>query len=107
MYLAFRVAQAQVRHHGALLGEAQLVHNADRQPVKVGGHTEHRSNGNNAGAADTGDQDAVTAIRLKYLQVRHWQVARFFGQGRVMSPWLCAVPALYRYKAGAKPPTQE
>ncbi len=69
----------------------------------MGGHTKHRSDGHNAGAADTGDQDAVAASRLKYFQLWHWQLARFFGQGRVgCACGFAQCTALYRYKAGAE-----
>ena len=51
-------ADAQVRHdRSALLGHAGLVDARHLQPVEVGGGGEHLADGDDAGAADAGDEE--------------------------------------------------
>jgi hypothetical protein len=45
-------------HRAALLGQAGHVEHGDALAVEVGGHADQRADGDHAGAADAGDEDA-------------------------------------------------
>jgi hypothetical protein len=60
MQRSWRLGDAHVGHHGAaLLRQAGHVEHGDALAVDVGGHAEQGADGDHAGAADAGDQDAV------------------------------------------------
>jgi hypothetical protein len=60
MQLLLAVGEAHVGHHGAaLLRQAGHVEHGDALAFEVGGHAEQGADGDHAGAADAGDEDAV------------------------------------------------
>jgi hypothetical protein len=62
----FAGGDAHVGHHGAaLLRQAGHVEHGDALAVEVGGHAEQGADGDHAGAADAGDEDAVGLARTQ------------------------------------------
>ena len=49
------------RDGAALLREPRHVDDADAEPVEMRGHADHRADGDDAGAADAGDQDRLVS----------------------------------------------
>ena len=78
--------ELQVGEDGtALLGHADHVQRRDALALEVRGHAEQGGDGDHAGAADAGDEDAVGAVEGRAARARAGP-----GTARRRAPWPCA-----------------
>ena len=58
------------RHRPALLGETHHIEGGAAPTLEMRRHAEHRGGGNDAGAADAGEHDAVGSIKRRQCRLR-------------------------------------
>ena len=88
-----RRRDADVAHDRAvLLRQAREVERRARHALDMGGHAEQRADGDDAGAADPGDEDVVGAIeRRRGRQRQIGEQRRRIGRGAIGLPQLAAM----------------
>ena len=98
---------AHMAHHrAALLRQARDVQRRAAASVEMRGHAEQRADGDDAGAADAGDQDVVRLVeRAQRRRRQHRRTAR--PESTVRRLRLRSVPPWTVTKLGQKPLTQE
>ena len=102
-----RVGDADVAvDRAALLREAGHVDDADALALEMRRHAEDGADGDDAGAADAGDDDAVRTVRSSGMRRRRAAAASSRRLGRRLSPFFSLAPCTVT-NDGQKPLRQE
>ncbi|CUJ49355.1 Uncharacterised protein [Achromobacter xylosoxidans] len=95
-----RLRQHHVRiHRAALLRQAGHVQHRTALAFQVRGHAQQLADGDHAGAAHAGDEDAIGLRQRRQRRLRHVVVDRAFRRQRAR---LAQLAALHRDEAGAE-----